>query len=325
MNNNPIADALVMEKFFAEHLEFFKGAQRLQSVKIFRHDPSLVISQTAVLVKYEIAVEMEDGTIRTFTLRGSSDPSHNRRKSFYILQALRKAGFDQGPYLVQKPLGYFEEYHFLLYENFPGPSLMQDLQKGSLDCSEKIVKGIKWLAKFHATDLPDLPRIYYDWRNEQEKFQKLKTDLIKKFNDPEGRISRVVDTLTESEKKLLQPENFVLVHGDFQPNNILSADDQISVIDFNDAFFYDELFDLIYFRVQALYMLKHLNRPSLEENIQNAVEDYLNLRKIERDALVEKKIALFTAKTLLRIKILTSHELGSEILKEIEAYVRKTV
>lgn len=314
-----------MEKFFAEHLEFFAGARRLQSVKIFRHDPSLIISQTAVLVKYEVAAEMPNGTTQTFILRGSSDPSHNRRKSYYILVGLRKAGFDRGPYLVQKPLGYFENFHFLLYENFPGPSLMQDLERGAINCPGKIVKSVEWLAKFHQTDLPDLPRIYYDWKNEQGKFQKLKADLIKKFGDRDGRISKVIATLTKSEKNLLRPKDFILVHGDFQPNNILAVDGQTSVIDFNDAFLYDELFDLVYFKVQMLHMLKRLNRPGLEKNVENAVEYYLNLRNIKHDKLVKKKIALFTAKTLLRIKILTSHELGSVILKDIETYVQETI
>lgn len=323
MTLNPIADAGVMQKFFAEHLEIFEGARKITDVKIFRHDPSLVISQTAVLAKYEISAEMADGTTRVFTLRGSSDPSQNRRKSYHILQALRQAGFDRGPFQVQKPLGYFEAYHFLIYENFPGPSLMQDLNREAPDCAEKINLGTRWLAKFHETKLTSLPHINYNWSDEQKKFEKLKTDLVAKFGNPQKRISRVAEALAESEQKLLRPEDFILTHGDFQPNNILTANGVTSVIDFNDAFFYDELFDLIYFQVQTLFMLKHLRRPGLEAGVDRAVAEYLNSRKVERNALVEKKIALFTAKTLLRIKILTSHELGSEILKEIEMYVRK--
>ncbi|MCL5435776.1 MAG: aminoglycoside phosphotransferase family protein [Patescibacteria group bacterium] len=325
MASNPITDENVMKKFFAEHLEIFGGARGISSIKIFRHDPSLVISQTAVLAKYEITAEMTDGSSRSFTLRGSSDPSQNRRKSYFILQALRQAGFDQGPFQVQKPLGYFEEYHFLLYENFPGPSLMQDFDKNAPDCSEKIAKGIEWLAKFHQTELPSLPRIYYDWGNEIKKFQKLKTDLVTKFGDPQKRISQAADTLAETEKKLFRPQEFVLAHGDFQPNNILAANGVTSVIDFNDAFFYDELFDLIYFQVQTLYMLRHRRMSGLETSVDSAVKNYLKLRKIRHSTLVEKKIALFTAKTLLRIKILTNHQLGSEILREIEMYVRKAV
>jgi hypothetical protein len=325
LSHHPITDQQIMSQFFSNHLDFFEGAQELVNLKIFRHDPALVISQTAVLVKYEITVRLTDGTNQMFTLRGSSDPSHNRRKSYDILKNLWTAGFDKGPYVVPKPVGYFEDMHLLLYENFAAPSLMQDFERGEKNCPNTIANSIKWLAKFHETKLPKLPKIYDNFSIEQKKFQRLKMALIEKFGDPNGRISRAADTLLTTEQRLLRPERFVLVHGDFQPNNILSNKTQIAVIDFNDAFFYDELFDLIYFRVQTHHMIKRLRRMELKNHIENAVEEYLFLRNIPRDKLMEKKVALFTAKTLLRIKILTNHTHGSEMLNDIEHYVKQTI
>lgn len=325
MNHASVVDNAVMEKFFRSHSELLENTKRVLNVKIFRHDPAHVISHTAILVKYEIEIETSTGQREIIILRGSSDTHGNRRKSYYILQELHRRGFAEGPLLVPKPLGYFEDLHLLLYKNLPGPSLMQEFERGEGKYGEKIEKCVDWLIKFHSTKLSNLPKIYYAWDDEVAKFRHLEKDLVKKFGHLQGRITAAVSALADNEKKLLQPEKFTLVHGDFQPNNILMQNGQTAVIDFNDAFFYDELFDIVYFKIQTRFMLQRLGRQARDAELEKTFQRYLKTCGIVQDGLVEKKIALFTAKTLLRIKVLTSHELGSRLLEQIEAYVQKTI
>ena len=139
-----------------------------------------------------------------------------------------------------------------------------------------------------------------------------------------ARIRRVGQFLLEQEKKLLHKETFTLVHGDYQPNNIITASKAVAVIDFNDAFLYDELFDLAYFLTQTESMLRRLQHVDLGTLPRELEQHYFTARRLPYDERARKKLALFRAKTLLSIKALTSPQEGLKILEEIEINAQKT-
>lgn len=314
-----------MKDFFRQHLDLFPGASELKDLRIYSHSPTQVISHTVTLVKYELDIKYDDGTVKTEVVRGSADQANKRKKAFRVLQTLRQHGFSHGPFQVPRPLGYFEEFHMLLYENFPGQTLMQQFQQGRNDFLPKIKKSLDWLACFHNSKPQMAEEAHSGAEDELRDFKILIVHLCEKFNTQAERIDKLSQAIQTIQKEMLTPDKYTLVHGDFQPNNILTDGQTTTVIDFNDSFLYDELFDLTYFITQTRFMFKTLRGQDLGEELAIMKDEYLAARGIPNETLTQKKIALFSAKTLLRIKILADHDLGKKILTEIEDYVKKAV
>lgn len=325
MHLEKITDQKTMRELFAAHLEWFPEAQELVELKIFRHDPKLVIDPNVVLGKYELTVRLTSGQTKLYVVRGSTDLRNKRLKSYHILKALWETGFNVGPNVVPRPLAYIAPHHLLLYENYPGSSLMQKIESGQDEFLKKIETALDWLAAFHQKKPKTIPEAEYDWNEEKKESEQLIKRLTEKYSNQADRTRLLAQQILKTEQKLLNPDNFSLVHGDFQPNNILLGENQIAVIDFNDAFLYEELFDLAYFTTQAEYMLKRLQNLDLSAPLVQSRLKYLQKRHIPFNNLTEKKLALCMAKSLLSIKTLTTHAEGAQILVEIESNVKKAI
>jgi len=268
----------------------------------------------------------DDGREEVIIFRGSAGPDHKREKSFHILQALWRNGFHTEIFGIPQPIGYFPEFGMLLYRNIPGTSLMESFEHGKNHYQEKIKSAIDLLIEFHAKKPPAVPEAHFFWYKEKGSFEKLIETICTKYTAHCHRIKQVAALLLASEKEILDPKSFTLVHGDFQPNNIIfSEDGKASLIDFNDAYLFDELYDLAYFTTQVTFMLTRLNQTDLTPFLQEQTIYYCSKRGIEFNELIHKKMALFRAKTLLSIKALTTHEQGLLILDEIESNVRQTM
>lgn len=320
MLHKQIADQTAMEDFFRKHLNLFPDAKEIISVTIDQHDPLYVLDQNATLVEYKIVARQKDGSQSKHFLRGSSDLGQKRQKHFHVLQALRSNGFDSGINIVAKPLGYFPEFHLLLYFNVPGESLYDKIQYASAEIwQQKTRAAIDWLIDFHKKKPMQIPEAAFDPQEEQKKFTVLIEDVIKNFPDHETALHKAREKILKDEKNLLEPEKFHLIHGDFQPHNILFRDfpPQTITIDFNDAVYYEELYDIAYFITQTWVMVHGLHGMRATEFLSSLTEYYLQKRGIKHDESVERKLQLFRIKTLIHIKSVTQYQ----IVKDIEAYV----
>ncbi|MEK9181216.1 MAG: aminoglycoside phosphotransferase family protein [Patescibacteria group bacterium] len=326
MESLKIADQKTMEEFFKTNLNLFPQAKELLSLQIFRHDPSMIINPTVVIAKYQLRLLLKNGQTTTLILRGSADTvGYKRLKSYHILQALWGSGFGEGINIVPRPLGYFSDLRLLLYENVNGRSLIDAFKHPAEIYLKKIEAAIDWLADFHQKKTKNIPEAIFNWQQEQDEFNRLLKQLTTKYAPQAEEITRVVELLLQREKTLLRPETFSLIHGDYQPNNIIFTQAQTAVIDFNDALLYDELFDLAYFLTQAKFMLKNLHNTDITDFLETQKQIYFQLRGLSLDDLSQKKIALFTAQTLLHIQILTTHGLAAYLLKEIQSNVQKSI
>jgi len=98
------------------------------------------------------------------------------------------------------------------------------------------------LARLHSIPLEELsPRLFGRgesfWRSEAEALR-----LLARLAGPRGRVaSKVARTLEE-----LRVERPALVHGDYNPGNVLMARDGVYIIDFEDARVGDPVFDVAY-------------------------------------------------------------------------------
>jgi aminoglycoside phosphotransferase (APT) family kinase protein len=324
-SSRDIIDQKIMGEFFQKHLSVFDGVKKIVALKIYPHDPHMVISKKVTLAKYEFTYEDASGQKNTLILRGSSGPDNKRGKAYRLVKKLRASSFSSGQFVVPRPFGYFPELGLFLYENVKGQSLLQAFESGGDNYKELIQASIDWLIKYHDSNPRDIPDTEFDWKLDRGGFKMLIQNLEEKFSAQSERINKTVTLLEKREHEILDPENFRLVHGDYQPNNIIFSGQQTAVIDFNDAFLFDELFDLAYFLTQTHYMFRRIRGFAIPEFLEEMKTRYFEKRNLARNALAEKKLALFTAKTLLHIKILTSHELGAKILDEIEIYAQKTI
>jgi aminoglycoside phosphotransferase (APT) family kinase protein len=324
-SSRDIVDQKIMEDFFRNNLAVFEGAKKFEALTIFPHDPHMVISKKVTLAKYELTYTNAEGQKHTLILRGSAGPDKKRLKAYQLVKKLRESSFSTGVFTVPRPYGYFPELGMFLYENVAGQSMLQAFEANVPNHEALIQSGIDWLIKYHDSNPKNIPGTEFNWDLDREGFQKLVKNLETKFSAQAERITKTVALLEAQEREILDPRSFSLVHGDYQPNNIIFSDKQTVVIDFNDAFLFDELFDLAYFLTQTHYMFRRIRGFAISEFLERMKTLYFERRGLALDALAQKKLALFTAKTLLHIKILTSHDLGAKILDEIENYAQKTI
>jgi len=245
---------------------------------------------------------------------------------FLSLLLLKLFLFDQEQNRVAEPLGYFPEHHLFIYKNISGQSLYDKLQYSErAEWEQKIPNAIDWLAEFHEKKSVNIPSIKFDLKEEPKKFLGIIATLKYKYEEQADLIKKVAKKIEENEKSLLNPKNFSLVHGDFQPDNIIFTDfpSLTYCIDFNDSMLYDELYDLIYFATQTQEMKKRIDGTNIEKITDGAVKIYLNKKKIKTTKQLEQKMQLFRIKTLLQIKAVLPHDEAKKLVTSLEDYVNK--
>ena len=302
--DSKIFDQQTMEDFFRGHLDLFPKARELLGLKISPHDPRFVLDKSAALAEYSLTLATDAGE-QKLVLRASTDMAEKRKKHFQVLQALWNGDFSDGRNVVARPIGYFPELKLLLYENVPGQSLYDKFQyKPDAEWKNRLDQAIDWLIMFHSKKPLSIPQAAFDWAEERRRFEQLSSALIKRFPAEAEDFKKAIARMIEQEQRWLKPETFHLIHGDFQPHNILFRDHppQTIVIDFNDAMLYDELYDLSYFTTQVASMLTNLRQDNIPDLVQKLISRYVGARKLERDKTMEEKLKLFRAKTLLHIK-----------------------
>lgn len=326
MNPEIILDQKIMEDFFRKNLDLFSGAKSIAELRIERNHPDFIFDPSVILVEYHLKLKKKGDTIEKINLRGSTDAGEKRIKHFEILKTLRKSGFDQGQNRVAEPLGYFPELHLFIYKNISGQSLYDKLQYSERkEWEQKIPEAINWLAEFHERRPINISSIKLDPQEEQGKFSDVITTLKNKYGEQADLIEKVARKIEEDEKSLLNPKNFSLVHGDFQPDNIIFTDfpSLTYCIDFNDSILYDELYDLIYFTTQTQEMKKRLDGTNIEKITNGALEIYFKRRDIKVTEQLEKKMELFRIKTLLHIKAVLPHDEAKKLVASLENYANQ--
>ncbi|PIR96673.1 MAG: hypothetical protein COT91_05420 [Candidatus Doudnabacteria bacterium CG10_big_fil_rev_8_21_14_0_10_41_10] len=323
MDPKAIVDQKNMEGFFQDHIDLFENGKKLFNLKILEHDPLFIMDKSSVLAEYHVEVENMDGAINKYFLRGSSSPGQKRQRHYQILKNLRKDTFKEEINQVADPFGYFSEYNLLIYKNIAGQSLYDKFKHKTRDEWENgIVLALDWLVEFHEKKPFKIPEMEFQWDEERRRFRVLLDGLLKRFPDHKNILEKTVAKMMVDEKEILVPESFQLIHGDFQPHNVIISDfpRRTTVIDFNDSFFYDELYDLSYFLTQTNQMLTLCNYPDNSSFLNQQGDSYLKKRSIDKSDIVIKKMKLFRLKTLMHIKSVTEIKIAKLIVNEIEKY-----
>ena len=326
MNPEIILDRKRMEDFFRSNLGLFPKAQSVTELRIERNHPDFIFDPSVILVEYHLTIKKNDGLTEKVNLRGSTGSGEKRLKHFEIIKALGKNGFDREQNRVAEPFGYFPEYNLFIYKNISGQSLYDKLQYSSKnEWKQKISDSISWLAEFHKKKPANIASIELNPQEEERKFLGIIATLKDKYGEQADLIERVSKKIGENQKSLLNPKDFSLVHGDFQPDNIIFTNFPFLTycIDFNDSMLYDELYDLIYFTTQTQEMKKRIDGTNIEKITNSAMKVYLDKRGIKISKQLDRKIQLFRIKTLLQIKAVLPHDEARKLVASLENYANK--
>ncbi len=195
-------------------------------------------------------------------IRANASGEETRIRGYKIMNLL---GTDfTGPInYVPKPYFYCEDYNMVSYENVEGNILINDLKDIAI-LGKKIKMSAFWLKKLHSGNYKidfELPHHKVDFN-----FEALKNYYFQLASDGE----RIVEEL----KSQLKDENKILIHGDYQPNNIIIDHDKITAFDFNDSQIENQSLDVAKFLTQLKVMLTRFSDvslfPSFEKIFLNA-------------------------------------------------------
>ncbi|KKQ73159.1 MAG: hypothetical protein US94_C0037G0003 [Berkelbacteria bacterium GW2011_GWB1_38_5] len=236
MNQNleELLNKKVVKRIFNEKKEELGLSSNFDVMEIKRY-PALAPETYTIL--YAI---LDNGQKRLF--RGNASSENDRSNSIKILKFLEK-DFSQGQFLIPKNHAYNSDYNLLLYENVDGEILTNELNLELADLEEKVELAAFWLAKLHSCgDNLDLP---------QYRFTFVEDYLIKTYPELTKNLNNRVQELNSQ----LSTRKKVLVHGDYQTNNIIINDNNIWVFDFNDSAIDNPMLDIASFLCQLRTML----------------------------------------------------------------------
>lgn len=223
---------------------------------IHRH---LVLSPNTYAILYEI---FDEDKIKKIRVNASQEET--RKKAYKVMTFLQDK-FPPPIFYIPKIYFYDEDYNLNAYENVEGKILIQQLKEGNLETKIKMA-GL-WLKKLHSIDSDNLELLEHKIFFNFSALEKFYLDLAKKG-------PTIIKELEES----LDDYPSKLIHGDYQPNNIIVDNNRIIVFDFNDSQIADPALDLAKFLTQLKVMLFRFSDISLFENLKKI---FLNNYRLE--------------------------------------------
>lgn len=280
--------------FQANLRKFYPGARRIVRLKI--HDASKYSFKKAV--RYELTYEAGGGRRFSSVIRAnqpSKDTLIESRINHEAQSYLYRHGFDRPPYLVSKSFGYFPAHRISMYEELPGVTLDSLIVRRSPSAERVTMLAGGWLAAMH-----QLRGSVGRLRTKAQEKRETRYFL----DDYQWYYPSV---LPEAEKAfrwwwkrrdvLLKHMKPALLHGDFNPNNILAQrdPDAVGVIDFGNAWRYDPMYDVSDFLQQLDFLVWQQHAP--QAYIDRLKTTFLRKYRLVRpmSGLDRRKLALFQA------------------------------
>lgn len=287
-----VLDKKYMEKFFEKKLPIYlPDFKKLISLGI---DDRSSVSFKKV-IKYSIRYLNKSGNIIKRSIRGnipSIDTTYEAVNANQILMTLEKSGFNKGKLQTNKPFDYFPKLRMILYQSYPGTILTEFIRKKVPDVNDYIINSAKWLLKFHSYKfLIGRPRTYKREKDEAKyfimNFKKYYPEIVEKSKYILKKVLEIKKSIYSEVKK-----NAILIHGDYNPNNILVNDfnkNKLGVIDFGNAWRFDPLSDVANFLIQMELLFWQgiaMDKKFLEKLKRNFLAEYLNGLKGDRKKIL---------------------------------------
>ncbi|MFH1367459.1 MAG: aminoglycoside phosphotransferase family protein [Patescibacteria group bacterium] len=308
------ADKDVMMKFYNKNLkDFFPVAKNIVALEITH---SKALSQTSFLTrtKFEVVNYNENKIIHY--IRGNV-VSPQTYKIFKFVHEHRKIG----P-LSPRPLFYFNNVHYILYEETPGVKLREF---GFKDPSFPLIlkKIAQSLAKLHNLPLPLISRTN---KEEPDLFADLKNKIRHYDAKNYPRYKKYLGQYLGLIKKKLAKKRRVISHNDFQASNILvTPEKNVAIIDYSLSSLFYPAFDVANFITHLEIMLDRIIAPQKIRAWQNLFfQNYLKEVKKVLAKEVEDTFPLLRVRSALDIWAITVTLMGPKD-KNRQRYVEKLI
>jgi thiamine kinase-like enzyme len=207
---------------------------------------------------------------------------------------------------ICQPIAYFSDYNFMLTSSANGVQLENFLKDGDNNpnvLETAVIQSAKWLANLHSMAAAHSQNIF-SLKDEEEKLSKWCEHLSTLYPAFAARIQKVLYCILDEQKKL-EPKDFVFIHGDFHPLNILVDGSHLTVVDFEYSCVFDPAKDLGYF-LSYLVMRKKKYGLSLDiEELQQVflrkyVEEMSSTTEVPTIAASLQRIDLYKARSYLQ-------------------------
>lgn|GEM_PF-209189 len=195
----------------------------------------------------------------------------NGDRSYRIMTAIHRNGFDKGACRVPEPLAGDRNNKILIEEKARGKELFHAiLHADEHRAQEALILAARWLARLHnlqlkVTSAEEFPAI------ETERINWYVKELHERNNRHRHRAQEICDYVLKTELQLIRshPEWLVQSHGDYHLKNILFHDENgapcISVIDFDSSYLLPQAFDVGTFLAQyenMFYNHRHIYKKA---------------------------------------------------------------
>lgn len=252
----------------------------------------------------------------TKLIRGNASTAVSRLNAWEVMQILRQNSFSRDNYLIPRFAVFESDYNLLLYENIEGVVLINEMASNLQTLKVKIALAAGWLAKLHRLEYAvNLPK--YQFQFNQEALARYYPDLAQNL----AKIHK--EALSH-----LQYDRRLLIHSDFQPNNMIIKDNHIWVFDFNDSVCDNPMIDVASFIAQLRTMLLRFGNPDhfavLEQEFIKEYQKNCPFTNIlNNDLQIYKKLFYLKILASLSASLKDNEPNKKEILAKIYQYWRQ--
>lgn len=309
------ADQKTMEDFFKKNLsKFFPEARKFKKLEMDRHR---TIAREDFIMQYKLFFVDKNNRIKLKSLRGAARDNNSKYYNQKIITLLWNNNFKKGNYGVPRPLGYNSYLNQSLYEECPGETLYQCIEKNE-NLKINFKKSACWLAKLHQLKIKRGVRTnsLKKEKIQVEKMDKTFSEIVLRYPPFKINFTEILQKFWEIEKTCLKSKDFILIHNDFNPGNIIIGKKKTCCIDFVDSCRFHPLADvgtLLAYINSPLSPLAYKYKFSskaigLFEEI--FVREYCRNLKLDSEN-IKKQLALFKVRALLIMAMhLTKLSLG---------------
>jgi hypothetical protein len=207
---------------------------------------------------------------------------------------------------ICRPIGYFSDHKLMVTSKATGVELgkiiLQLLQGGSHEkailIETYVLKAARWLAKLHNIEgVRNAPS--FSFEKEEEKLREWSNHLGFIFPSYSERVCDIYSQILDKERDL-DARSFILIHGDFNPNNIFVEEptSKLTVIDFEQSCIFHPAKDLGYFIAKLQSAKKKYDLPlDMEHLEQKFLDTYYTSASRESDSGI---IELFKARSYIQ-------------------------
>ena len=217
----------IQELFKRKKKLFFPSIkEEISEIEIERVSPDW--AKESCLVRYEILFDNDTKKI----VRGTAKAKKSEKSVWQLMKYLYSNDFSAGELQIIRPLDYLADTNLLLYEEAPGFTLTEIIEKENKTITKRILKNIaRWLVKLHSLNFEQkkFPKaIFIGQRGYKDIFRKIEKYMPELKNDliPTNKLN-FIDKIWQYKK--------TLIHNDFYPGNSVSNKKIIFGIDFDRA------------------------------------------------------------------------------------------